>query len=156
MFQEKFENTKGKQKIRCLKLKDRLHWPDERQTMIHKTLHRKLKTEQHHSHKNVGTLIRCDRNVRSSCSTSGTCHVKPQEHHVGYQYTYIIGTNSISKICTLYSYKLNIFFTFFATRMLAQLYARVMCYTRYGQHFTHIWTKHLIWHWHNYEGRQLI
>ena len=51
-------------------------WPKVKgQTMIYKTLHRKLKIDQHEPHKkNWGELV-CSGRVGSSCSTSGTRRV---------------------------------------------------------------------------------
>jgi hypothetical protein len=43
----------------------------KRPTVIYKTLHRKLRIEQHKSH----CELRCSGRVSSSCSTSDTCHV---------------------------------------------------------------------------------
>jgi len=47
----------------------------KRQTMIYKTLHSKLKPEEHERLlKTIGEL-RCSGSVRNSCSTSGIRHV---------------------------------------------------------------------------------
>jgi hypothetical protein len=43
---------------------------DERPTMVHKTLQRQLKVERTSLH--TGNVLRCLRNVSSSCSTSRT------------------------------------------------------------------------------------
>ena len=55
VFQEKFEDTKGVMRNRKMR-KDRQHKgkKTKRQTMIYKTLHRKLKIAQHEPHYKPG------------------------------------------------------------------------------------------------------
>ena len=43
--------------------------------MIYKTLHRKIKIEQHEHNKKRGGGLVCSGSVSSFCSTSGTCRV---------------------------------------------------------------------------------
>ena len=52
----------------------------KRQTMIYKTLHRKLKIKQYERHLNfqIGGDLMCSRMVRRSCSASGTTLFKTQ------------------------------------------------------------------------------
>ena len=65
-FTQKFEDTN--QITRSHKSKDRQI--PKRQTVIYKTLHRKLKIDQHETYKHRGKL-RCSGRVRSYCSPSG-------------------------------------------------------------------------------------